>query len=94
MTQSGLAYLLKQQQRVLFMLCITTLTMHSCWLSSEQGTIYGFVAPMLVVILVSQCQNCHNDANMTTVLTKGKCAVSVDCTSRSVEEQKATTETE
>ena len=26
--------------------------MCSCWLSAEKGTIFGFVAPMLVIILV------------------------------------------
>lgn len=31
----------------------------SCWLSVEQGTIFGFVAPMLVVILVRICQILH-----------------------------------
>ena len=26
---------------------------HSCWLSAEEGTIFAFVVPMLVIILVN-----------------------------------------
>ena len=29
-----------------------TSTLSSCWLSVEEGTVFGFVAPMLVIILV------------------------------------------
>ena len=27
--------------------------LHSCWMSVDNGTIFGFVAPMLVIVLVS-----------------------------------------
>ena len=29
------------------------LLLHRCWLSEEKGTIWAFVAPMLLIILVS-----------------------------------------
>ena len=31
------------------------LCIHSCWMSVDKGTIFGFVAPMLAIILVRKC---------------------------------------
>ena len=33
---------------------ITSVLMYSCWLSVDHGTIFGFVGPMILIILVSQ----------------------------------------
>ena len=37
-----------------YQLLLLFLILYSCWLSTEKGTVFAFVVPMIVIIIVSE----------------------------------------